>query len=364
MPAFEARGGAAEQHGRLLAVAAQDGHVARMVARCLVLLVGILVLLVHDDDAQVFERRKNRAARADDDPRGPAVDLVPLVVALAVGKVAVQDGDLFLHVREPGFEPLDRLRGQRDFGDEHQRGAPVIDRLADRAQVDFGLPRTRDAEKQDRLRGGVRHRLLDRLQRNLLLGIQNQVRRGKEFFRVGIAGEDRRFDDDQPALFQHAKNSLRHARQFRRRRNRDRRARFDHRTQGVRLPGGALFERGQLLPRDLSRRTDRVPPLFRNPPVPHRHRQHAAHRGLDRAAVIVGHPAGQFEECRPDHRLLVEQLRDVAHPADIRKFQHLDHRGCEQPRPHRNLHARSHRDRVPETFRHTVIQQPPRSLVR
>ena len=242
-PALEARRGAAEKHGRLLAMPAQDGHVPRMVARRFVLLVGILVLLIHNDDAEVFERGKNRAAGADDDPGCPAVDLVPLVVALAVGEVAVQDGDLLLHVREAGLEPLDRLRRQRDFRHENQRGAPVIDRLADRAQVDLGLPRTGHAEKQDRLRGRVRHRLLDRLQSDLLLGIQNQVRRGKEFFRVGIAREDRGFDDDQPALFQHAENSLRHSRQLRRRRNRNRRARFDHRAQGIRLPGGALFER-------------------------------------------------------------------------------------------------------------------------
>ena len=131
VPALEARGRAAEEHGRLLAVAAQDGHVAGMVARCLVLLIGILVLLVHDDDAQVFERRKNRAARADDDPRGPAVDLVPFVVALAVGEVAVQDRNFFLHVREAGFEAFHRLRGQCDFRHQHERGAPAIHRLAD-----------------------------------------------------------------------------------------------------------------------------------------------------------------------------------------------------------------------------------------
>ena len=73
-----------------------------MVARGFLLLVGVLVLLVHDDQAEVGQRRENGAARADDDAGLAAVDLVPFVVAFAVGKVAVQDGDFLLGLARSG----------------------------------------------------------------------------------------------------------------------------------------------------------------------------------------------------------------------------------------------------------------------
>jgi len=78
-------GGAEEQHGAGgLRAPTGDGH--GLVARRGVLLVRGLVLLVHDDDAEVLHRGEQRGAGANDDPRLPAADAFPFVVALAEGE--------------------------------------------------------------------------------------------------------------------------------------------------------------------------------------------------------------------------------------------------------------------------------------
>ena len=53
-----------------------------MVARGFFLLVGMLVLLVHDDQSQLIDRREDGRTRADDDARATLSDLVPLIMAL------------------------------------------------------------------------------------------------------------------------------------------------------------------------------------------------------------------------------------------------------------------------------------------
>lgn len=78
------------------AAPAQPGKLGRglagMVARSLVLLVGALMLLVHDDKANVGERGEQRRARAHHHVDPPAAREVPLVEALAAGEARVQDG--------------------------------------------------------------------------------------------------------------------------------------------------------------------------------------------------------------------------------------------------------------------------------
>ena len=66
------------------------------------------------------ERREHGRARADADARLAAAQPRPLVVALAVGELRVQDGD---GVAEALHEPRDDLRRQRDLGHEHDHVA-------------------------------------------------------------------------------------------------------------------------------------------------------------------------------------------------------------------------------------------------
>ena len=155
---------AGDQHRAALArPPAGDG--AGVVAGVAVLLVGGVVLLVDDEQAEVGERREDRRAGADADARLAAAQPAPLVVALAVGEGRVQDRDA---VAEPGPEAGHGLRREADLGDEDdRRPAPGQHRL-DRGQVDLGLARAGDpvqeqlalgagdpVDRRDDLRGGA-----------------------------------------------------------------------------------------------------------------------------------------------------------------------------------------------------------------
>ena len=77
---LEAGRGAGKHDGAALELGPDDGQVAGVVARGFILLVGGLVLLVDDDDAEVLQWGKDGAACADDDVGEALVDLEPLVV--------------------------------------------------------------------------------------------------------------------------------------------------------------------------------------------------------------------------------------------------------------------------------------------
>ena len=122
-----------------------------MVTRRLLLFVRVFVFLVHDDEAERFNRRKNRRARADDNPRAALANLVPLIVALAGGQVAVQDGDQGPQpaLGEARFESLDRLRRERDFRDQDNRAFALLQGVGEGLQIDFGLAAAGDAVEEE-----------------------------------------------------------------------------------------------------------------------------------------------------------------------------------------------------------------------
>jgi len=103
------------------------------------------VLLVQDDHAGRRQRREQRRAGADNHVGLAAVNPEPLVVALAVGEHAVQDGQA---TAEVGHEPLGQRRSQRDLRHQHERGAPAAQRVMDQLDVDLGLAAAGDAEHE------------------------------------------------------------------------------------------------------------------------------------------------------------------------------------------------------------------------
>ena len=149
------RGSSSQVSGRGVAVPATRtaprsrgpvaGDGAGVVGRVALLLVGGVVLLVDDDQAEVADRGEDRRARADADLRLAAAQPLPLVEALAVGEGAVEDGEA---VAEAGAEAGDGLRGEADLGDEDDRAAPAGERRLDRRQVDLGLARAGDAVEE------------------------------------------------------------------------------------------------------------------------------------------------------------------------------------------------------------------------
>ena len=125
----------------------------RVVARVALVLVGAVVLLVDDDQAERSQRREHRRARADADPRLAARAAAPTRRgARPRDELRVQHRD---GVAEALDEARDDLRRQRDLGHEHDHAlAPALERLGRRAQVDLGLARAGDAVQQQLARRG------------------------------------------------------------------------------------------------------------------------------------------------------------------------------------------------------------------
>ena len=147
---LEARRGAAEHTDRPGSVRAHHGDVAGVVARRGVeLLVARLVLLVHDDQAEVLDGREDGAPRADDDRVDAVADARPGVEALAGAHPAVDDRDAAGEVR---VEAADGLRRERDLGHEHDGRPALNEARAEGAEVDLGLARARHAVEQKRPR--------------------------------------------------------------------------------------------------------------------------------------------------------------------------------------------------------------------
>ena len=134
-----------EDDQRAGALRPDDRDVAPVVARALLLLVRAVMLLVDDDQADLLERREHRRAGADDDVDVAAADALPLVVALAVGKTAVLDGDA---LAERLAEERGGGRGQGDFGDQHQDAPTGVAHLGRQADVDLRLAAAGDAVQQ------------------------------------------------------------------------------------------------------------------------------------------------------------------------------------------------------------------------
>ncbi len=151
------RGGAEHDHGAFH-LAAHNGDVARVVAGRLLLLVGVLVFLVHNDQAERLDRRKDGGARADGDPRAALANLVPLVVPLAGGQMAVQHCHQRLQRAgtEPRLESLDGLRRERDLRDEDNCALALFQRMGDGLQINLRLAAAGNAveEKGRGARGG------------------------------------------------------------------------------------------------------------------------------------------------------------------------------------------------------------------
>ena len=117
-----------------------------MITRSLVLLVGTLVLLVHDDETHVRERREQGGARANHDVRGTRADHVPLVEAFAGRKSGVEDGHI---VAEAAPEAADRLSRERDLRHEDDGTPPLRTDTFDGIEVDLRLAGSRDAVDED-----------------------------------------------------------------------------------------------------------------------------------------------------------------------------------------------------------------------
>ncbi len=103
------------------------------------------MLLVDHDQAQVGHRRERRRARPDRDPGLARAQPPPLVVARPRRHPRVQQRH---RIAEAAPEAVDRLRRQRDLGDQHDRAQAALQRRLGGREVDLGLARAGDAVQQ------------------------------------------------------------------------------------------------------------------------------------------------------------------------------------------------------------------------
>ena len=117
---------------------------ARVVARVGLLLVGGVVLLVDADQAEARHRREDGRARSDDHRRLARDDPLALVAPLGLGQPRVEHGD---PVAEASLEAPERLRRERDLGDEHDRAPASLERGGARLEIDLGLAAARSPRR-------------------------------------------------------------------------------------------------------------------------------------------------------------------------------------------------------------------------
>ena len=166
------------------------------------------MLLVDDHQTDVRQRREHRGAWPNRDPRLARRETQPLVVALALAHTRVHHRD---DVAEPRLKAVERLRGQRDLRDQHDRAPPRRERRCNGLQVDLRLARPGDTVKQQASGAGIRavraepaQRLEDRRQRPLL--VCGQLRRRRTGRSDGVpsrpAGDLALLDPDQATRLQ------------------------------------------------------------------------------------------------------------------------------------------------------------------
>ncbi len=152
MPGFQRGRGAAQNYLRAFQTGPHHREVAPVVARIVVLFVGLFVFLINDDQAQIGQRGKHRAAGADHDLALAAGDLLPLLQALAVAQLAVADGQ---DGAEFSLEAFHHLWREGDLGDEENDAFAFGQIAANDRNIHFRLAAAGDAEKQLHVEGTV-----------------------------------------------------------------------------------------------------------------------------------------------------------------------------------------------------------------
>ena len=130
-------GRSGNQHGRGGAQpGTHDRHVARVVGHTVFLLERRLMLLIHNNKAEIRERQEQRGACAHDDRRRPLRHRAPREPPDPRRQVGVPDGGR--GVKPPGAT-VQPLRAQGNFRQQHQRLPPLRHARGDGLQINLGL---------------------------------------------------------------------------------------------------------------------------------------------------------------------------------------------------------------------------------
>ena len=122
--ARQRRRGGREEHHRPVFSAAEPRHVVSQVFRGGLRFVGVLVLLVDNDEPDPWYGRENRRTGADGDIRVSVAETAPGVVSLSGGQAGVDHRHA---VSEARHETPHGLRGQGDLRHQHDDSLAVLD---------------------------------------------------------------------------------------------------------------------------------------------------------------------------------------------------------------------------------------------
>ena len=126
--AFHTGGGRSEQHQSAVVHGPALGHLPGIEAGCAFRPVGVLLLFVQHDEADVFQRREYRTAGAHHDVGPAGLDHLPLQQALGVTESRM------LHRYPPAeglLQAADHLGSQADLRHQHQSSLAQLQRALD-----------------------------------------------------------------------------------------------------------------------------------------------------------------------------------------------------------------------------------------
>ena len=321
------------------------------------------MLLVHDHDADPFERSEDGGAGADHDRHLSSPDPPPLVVALPVGKAAVEDGDA---TAEAAFEPPHQLRREGDLRHQHQGGPALLQNYSYRAKVDLGLAAAGHAVQEKRRKRAGADRRREPGDGGGLAIVEHRRRVALEdFFPEGIA-VDLPLRDGHQSLLPQPLQKRRVGRKFPAQERRGRLAFFLQECQDSRrlFPKRFPFRhnRGLVIGLHLDP-LSAAQRFFRQlRPVRSFSRAGDIYAGgqsrLDNLAegvdIIAGGPAEKFQFRRREQRLGVEDRDNVLQlfAARCRSAQHI---AGELAPAERDQHARPRHRQGSELRRHSVV---------
>ena len=166
---FNGRRGGAQHQMAALRSAAVAGNVSGVVAGSALGFIRAFLLLVHNDQPQIFQRREHGAAGAQHDTGLPLPDALPLVIALRGPKAAVQQGYLFPKI---SGEAGHHLRRQGNFRHKDHHRLSQCQQLLCQADIDQRLAASGNALQQRYATGSCHDPLQDCVIRLLLLLVQ------------------------------------------------------------------------------------------------------------------------------------------------------------------------------------------------
>ena len=123
---LQGRGSGTQHNATALHFGTQHGEIPPVVARRILLFIGRIVLLIHDNEPAFLHRCEYGGARSDGNTRPAAAYGMPLIETLTIAHGTVQNGHRPRDIRKATLEASQRLRCQRDFRHKNQDSFPLL----------------------------------------------------------------------------------------------------------------------------------------------------------------------------------------------------------------------------------------------